>query len=77
MTNTELTQKLIAVTDKEWWQNVQETFNFNYSDFTTTLTGVSAIYEFVNQQSKGWEKYDKKAPQELLNSKTYFSNIKN
>jgi hypothetical protein len=37
---------------------------------------VSAIYEYVNQQLSGWEKFDN-LPNELNQSKVYFTKIKN
>lgn len=76
MTNSELKNKIAEAKNIEWFQNVQETFNFSYSDFVQPLTGISAIYEFVNQQLNGWDKIEDPIPNELSISKTYFQNIK-
>ena len=56
MTNSELKTKLAEAKNVDWNNTVQETFNFPYCDFVQALTGVSAIYEYVNQQINGWEK---------------------
>ena len=77
MTNIELKKKIAAGKNVEWHINVQETFNFININFSQTITSVSAVYEFVNQQIKGWEKYEQPLPNELVLSKTYFENIKN
>lgn len=77
MTNSELKKRISEATDTEWYQNVKETFNFQYVNFTQPLTGISAIYEFVNQQITGWDKNEGTLPNELIQSKTYFTNIKN
>jgi hypothetical protein len=77
MTNSELKHKIAEAADIEWYKNVKETFNFHYVDFVQQITGVSAIYEFVNQQISGWDKYSDSLPGEFKQSKTYFVNIKN
>lgn len=77
MTNAELKKKIATAKDLEWFKNVQETFNFSYSDFVQPLTGVSAIYEFVNQQINGWEKIKDGIPSQLTYSLTYFKEVKN
>ncbi len=77
MTNSELKKKIAEAADIDWYKNVKDTFNFHYVDFVQTFTGVSAIYEFVNQQISGWDKYDNSLPGEFAQSKTYFVNIKN
>ncbi len=76
MTNSELKTKIAEAKDFEWFKNIQETFNFPYSNFVQPLTGVSAIYEFVNQQINGWEKLKDVVPNELSHSLIYFSDVK-
>lgn len=77
MTNTEFKKKIAAATDSEWFKNVQVTFNFPYIDITISLKGITAIYEFVNQQISGWEAIEKPIPNEIQQSQAYFQNIKN
>lgn len=76
MTNTEFKKKISEAADITWFRDISETFNFDYADFVQSLTGVSAIYEFVNQQIDGWSKYEGKIPNELQKSKIYFNEIK-
>ena len=76
MTNKELNQKIAKAADVEWHKSVEETFNFSHVGIVQTMTGVSAIYEYVNQQIRGWEKFEEPFPDELIESKSYFENIK-
>jgi hypothetical protein len=75
MTNKELNQKVAKAADVEWHKNVEETFNFSYIGIVQTIKGVSAIYEYVNQQIKGWGKFEEPLPDQLIASKNYFINI--
>ena len=75
MTNKELNQKVAKAADAEWHKNVEETFNFSHLGIVQTIKGVSAIYEYVNQQIKGWGKFEEPLPDELIESKDYFVNI--
>lgn len=76
MTNSELKQKITESSEIDWFKNVKTTFNFNYVSFSSTFIGVSAVYEFINQQITGWEKVEGKLPNEIAQSKVYFNNIK-
>lgn len=76
MTNSELKTKIAESENFKWFQEVEVTFNFPYSDFVQPLKGVSAIYEFVNQQIDGWEKLKDVIPRELSHSLSYFKEIK-
>ena len=77
MTNKELNQKIAKAADVEWHKSVEETFNFSYVGIVQTIIGVSAIYEYVNQQIRGWEKFEEPFPDEFIVSKNYFESIKN
>lgn len=76
MTNSEIKKKIAEAENVNWHTTVEETFNFSYVDYVQTLVGVTAIYEFVKQQIKGWEKFEDPLPNELIASKTYFENIR-
>jgi hypothetical protein len=76
MTNKELNQKITKAADIEWHKSVEETFNFSHIGIVQKFTGVSSIYEFVNQQIRGWEKFEEPFPNELIESKNYFERIK-
>lgn len=77
MTNTEFKKKIAETTDPEWFKNISVAFNFNYVNVNQQITGLTAIYEYVNQQIEGWNKVDVTLPRELENSKTYFNQLKN
>lgn len=76
MTNSEFKKKILEVQEIEWFQNVSVSFNFGYVNYSETKIGLSTIYEFVNQQINGWEKYEN-LPSELKHSLNYFNGIKN
>jgi hypothetical protein len=70
MTNAELKKKISEVPEQEWFKTVS--WNF----VGVSITGLSAIYEYVNQQIDGWERYEK-LPNEFVAIKAYFTNIRN
>jgi hypothetical protein len=76
MTNTEFKKKIAEAKDPEWFKNISVTFNFSYINVNLKIDGLSAIYEYINQQIEGWEKVDIKLPIELENSKAYFNQLK-
>ena len=55
MTKSEIKKKVAESKNIEWHKGIEETFNFTYVDYVQTLTGITAIFEFVDQQIKGWE----------------------
>lgn len=75
MTTKELNNKIAESENKDWFKGKSQNFNFSYINFNSDITGVSAIYEFVNQQIKGWQSLDKNLPEELQNSLNYFTVI--
>lgn len=75
MTNAELKKKIAESPSSEWYKNVSETFNFDYINTILSFKGISAVYEYVNQQINGWSQHEN-LPNELENSKSYFQNVK-
>ena len=75
MTTAEIRKKISDAPEQEWFKTVSVTFHFLHTQ-QLSFTGLSAIYEFANQQTRGWETFGN-LPNELNQSKTYFSNIKN
>ncbi|MFM2386904.1 MAG: hypothetical protein RL660_1661 [Bacteroidota bacterium] len=75
MTNNELKLKIAASSNAQWYSSVTETFDFSYVNTVIPLTGVSAIYEYLNQQIAGWAKHTD-LPMELVESKNYFTGIR-
>lgn len=76
MTLTEFKNRVKEAEDLEWWKNKSTTFDFSYIFFEKEITGITAIYQFVNQQLRGWHKLED-LPPELTNSISYFTNVKN
>jgi len=74
MTNEELKKKIAEATEQEWFITILVTFPFPMSK--QSFNGLSAVYEFVNQQIDGWNQFVN-IPEELKQCKTYFENIKN
>lgn len=77
MTTTELKKKIAESESKDWFKGKSQNFNFAYINFNSDISGVSAIYEFVNQQINGWQSLEKNLPEELQNSLNYFTGIRN
>ena len=75
MTNAELKKKILEATEQEWFKTISAIFSFPLTQ-PLSFTGLSAIYAFVNQQTNGWNTFDR-LPDELSQSKTYFTTIKN
>ncbi|WP_420316014.1 DUF6161 domain-containing protein [Ekhidna sp.] len=76
MTLTEFKNKVKQAEDLDWWKNKSTVFNLGYIGFEKEITGVTAIYQFVSQQLRGWNGLDG-LPPELTNSISYFTNIQN
>lgn len=76
MTNSELKKLIAEASDVDWFKNNQITFNFHYVNYSQSFTGVSAAYEYINQQLSGWEKVDTNLPNEIKQSRNYFDRIR-
>ncbi|MDR1585213.1 MAG: hypothetical protein LBS07_03430 [Prevotellaceae bacterium] len=70
MTTTELKKKIAEATEQEWFKTTSANFNFTIGK-QQSFTGVSAIFEFVNQQVEGWNKLEN-LPPKLRQNITYF-----
>lgn len=77
MTNSELKNKIAESNNSEWFNKLSVNFNFQHIPYSRSFTGLSSIYEFVNQQLSGWMKFGDSLPSELQNSRAYFDTIKN
>lgn len=76
MTLRELREKTAKYNNPDLLNKLSVTINYPQINFSTTLTGLATIYQFVLQQVKGWNELDN-LPIELLLSKQYFEGIKN
>lgn len=74
--NTQEIRKLISGASEPEWFNTQE-INISYKnvEFSKTFTGISDFHKFLEQQTKGWEKYEN-LPPVLNESKTHFLNLR-
>ncbi|GAB2527241.1 DUF6161 domain-containing protein [Rufibacter soli] len=77
MTNSEVKSAISNAINIEWHKEIEETFNYSYIDLAQSFIGVSAIYEYTNQQIKGWKSIKEDLPSELSASLIYFENVKN
>lgn len=75
MTSIELKNKIIESANPDWFNSVSESFNFPYINYNQELTGISAIFEYLNQQENGWSKIEN-LPPELLSCKTHIEEAK-
>ena len=74
MTTTEIRKIIADCEDPKWFNSVEITFTFSKVGVSQNLKGFSTIHKFVNQQIKGWEKYED-IPTELNASKQHFTNL--
>jgi Family of unknown function (DUF6161) len=75
MTNSELKKKVAESPNNNWLKNIRETLDFVSVGIKLEFEGVTAIYEYVNQQVNGWKQYEK-LPNEFTNVKNYFEIIR-
>ncbi|MES2373837.1 MAG: DUF6161 domain-containing protein [Bacteroidota bacterium] len=76
MTKQEIKSKIAEAAVPEWFKTVETSFNFPYTNESRTIKGVSAIFEYVEQQIEGWKVYGE-LPTDLKRSPKYFVDIKN
>ena len=76
MTTSEIKKIIAESASREWFKTASITFSFPYIKFKKESKGMSSIYEFADQQLKGWESLSNKIPSGLQYSKQYFKNIK-
>jgi hypothetical protein len=76
MTTTEIRKIIADCEDPKWFNSVEITVNFSKVGVSQNLKGFSTIHKFLNQQIKGWEKYED-IPTELNASKQHFTNLNN
>ena len=75
MTLNEIRETIAESPNKDWFQKYAVKLNFPQINFSLTLEGVPAIYEFVQQQIEGYNTYQK-LPSDLENVKKTFVNVR-
>lgn len=76
MTTKEIKDKIANAKEIEWFKSIEVTFNFPYLKESRSIKGITAIFEYVNQQVTGWAGYEINTSSELKRSANYFTNIK-
>jgi hypothetical protein len=76
MNTSEVKEKIIQSINPEFYSRIKVVLNYPPVEFTVTLEGVSAIFEFVTQQIEGFKSYGQ-IPSELDQVVNVFTNVKN
>lgn len=76
MTSNDLKEKISKSASFEWFNNIEETFNFPHLNYTQTFKGIVAIYEFIRTQYNEWNNLESYISDSFDRSKNYFFNIK-
>lgn len=76
MTLTEFKAKIDGITDPPWWNGLSVNINYSHIKYQQQLSGITAIYEFILQQTAGWDKLGENLPKELEACKNQFNAIK-
>ncbi len=72
MTKKEFKDLIATSNEPEWFNTVVMQINFLPVNFNQTFTGMTSIFDFYDQQLKGWEKITDNLPQQLVDCKTFF-----
>jgi Family of unknown function (DUF6161) len=76
MRTTEI-RKIIADSEhSEWYNSVNIQIRYPHLGFDQTLTGLSSVHKFLEQQVDGWQKFGEDIPNEFKDSKKHFSSFK-
>lgn len=75
MTLKELREKIAISDNTEVLNSVSVAINYPHINFLTNLNGIATVYQFVLDQVKGWNNFEK-LPPELAESKKFFESIK-
>ena len=76
MTSKEFKKILATAIEKDWFSSKEVTINLPTINFNKKFTGISNLYDFLNQELNGWDSINEKIPNELTSSKNYFTQIK-
>lgn len=77
MTTTEVRDLVNQSEHKDYLNSLEATFNFEYANFSQSFKGITAIYEFINQQVENWDDYKESQVSELKKTFFYFESLKN
>lgn len=72
----ELRKKISTSSNIEWFNTIESIIDFSYIYYKQTFVGIIALYEFLNNEIKWWDKYEENLPTELKSSRRYFINTR-
>src|SRR5690349_1890130 len=75
MTLEQVRNKIAESNDFNWFNSVQTNVSYPHLKFSVSLTGITAIYEFISNQTNGWSKKGENIPNELKTSRDFFQKI--
>jgi hypothetical protein len=73
MTTTEFKEQVAASQNSDSYNKLKESIVFPQISFLESFTGVTSLYEFINQQCEGWNNLGDKIPGDLVLSRAYFA----
>jgi hypothetical protein len=76
MKTTELRNMIADSTLFDWYNSVNVHIEYPHIDFDQTITGLSSIHKFFDQQINGWDKFGEDIPTHLIESKSQFVSFK-
>ena len=76
MNTTEIRKIIASSAAPKWFNSIEVTITYSKVGFSQSLKGASTIHRFLNQQTKGWEKYQN-IPSVLNSSKQHFTSLIN
>ena len=76
MTQKEFKSKVARSKNSQWLLEKEITIDLPHVNFNKTYKGVTGLFVYVDQQARGWEKFEA-IPPVLGTSKSYFESIKN
>ncbi len=75
MTPKELKEVVADSANVEWLNDIEATFNFPHIELSIPFKGITAIYEYVFQQTKYWEEVSWIGNPHLQESLNYFASL--
>lgn len=75
MTNKEIQTQLKGVTNKDWFKSIQVIFNFSKVNVQDNKIGFFSIYQYVNNQVRGWQKLSDDLPSDFIHSRRGWNDL--
>jgi hypothetical protein len=75
MTLAEFKETISKAPEFEWFNNISDSFDFPYLNYSQNFKGIVSIYEFVNKQVLGWRKLESAISNSFTGSLDYFERL--